>query len=57
MQVTRYSVADSDGYIANEDQMDSDLVGFLSTIVSIFPSLKTIIAGESYVGTYIVSSV
>ncbi|KAJ7202095.1 alpha/beta-hydrolase [Mycena pura] len=53
---TGYSTSDSTGYIADEDQMGEDFVGFLSNIVKIFPSLATrplYLMGESYAGTFI----
>ncbi|KIK61689.1 hypothetical protein GYMLUDRAFT_260725 [Collybiopsis luxurians FD-317 M1] len=53
---TGFSTADSDGYIASEDQMGADFLGFLSNLVKVFPSLATRplhITGESYAGTYI----
>ncbi|KLO07454.1 alpha/beta-hydrolase [Schizopora paradoxa] len=53
---TGYSTADTQGYIADEDQMAEDFLGFLSNLVKIFPSLATrplFLTGESYAGTYI----
>ncbi|CAL1714145.1 unnamed protein product [Somion occarium] len=53
---TGWSTADSDGYVADEDQMGEDFFGFLTNLVEVFPSLKTrplYITGESYAGTYI----
>ncbi|KAJ7208969.1 alpha/beta-hydrolase [Mycena pura] len=53
---TGWSTTDSTGYIADEDQMGEDFVGFLSNIVKIFPRLATRplhIMGESYAGMYI----
>jgi len=54
---TGYSTADTTGYVADEDQMAADFLGFLSNLVKIFPSLATrplFLTGESYAGTYIV---
>ncbi|EMD31271.1 hypothetical protein CERSUDRAFT_119819 [Gelatoporia subvermispora B] len=53
---TGFSTADSTGYIADEDQMGQDFVGFLSNLVQVFPGLATrplYLTGESYAGTYI----
>ncbi|KAI0366274.1 alpha/beta-hydrolase [Pilatotrama ljubarskyi] len=53
---TGFSTADSTGYIADEDQMGEDFLGFLSNLVSVFPSLATrplYLTGESYAGTFI----
>jgi len=53
---TGWSTADATGYVADEDQMGQDFFGFLSNLVSVFPSLKTRplhLTGESYSGTYI----
>ncbi|KAF9461223.1 Alpha/Beta hydrolase protein [Collybia nuda] len=51
-----YSTADADGYVANEDQMGADFMGFLANLVKVFPSLATRplhLTGESYAGVYI----
>ncbi|KAI0076167.1 alpha/beta-hydrolase [Panus rudis PR-1116 ss-1] len=69
---TGYSTSDSKGYVANEDQTGEDfplaplyaairanddfLMGFLTNLVKVFPSLATrplYLTGESYAGTYI----
>ncbi|KAH8116530.1 alpha/beta-hydrolase [Phellopilus nigrolimitatus] len=53
---TGFSTADSDGYIADEDQMGADFLGFLANLVKVFPSLAhrpLLLTGESYAGTYI----
>ncbi|KDQ51766.1 hypothetical protein JAAARDRAFT_40793 [Jaapia argillacea MUCL 33604] len=54
---TGFATADSDGgYIADEDHMAEDFLGFLSNLVSVFPSLKVrplYLTGESYCGVYI----
>ncbi|KLO06645.1 alpha/beta-hydrolase [Schizopora paradoxa] len=53
---TGYSTADRFGYIADEDQMAEDFIGFLSNVVKVFPSLAKrplLLTGESYAGTYI----
>ncbi|KAJ8474878.1 hypothetical protein ONZ45_g15798 [Pleurotus djamor] len=53
---TGYSTCDENGFVANEDQMGQDFVGFLSNLVKVFPSLATrplYLTGESYAGTYI----
>ncbi|KAI0349727.1 alpha/beta-hydrolase [Trametes cingulata] len=53
---TGFSTADSTGYVADEDQMGDDFLGFLSNLVSVFPSLATrplYLTGESYAGTFI----
>ncbi|KAI1786917.1 alpha/beta-hydrolase [Ganoderma leucocontextum] len=53
---TGYSTADVQGYIADEDQMGEDFVGFLTNLVSVFPSLATrplYLIGESYGGMFI----
>ncbi|KAI0718592.1 alpha/beta-hydrolase [Cerioporus squamosus] len=53
---TGFSTADAMGYIADEDQMGEDFIGFLKNLVSVFPSLATrplYLTGESYAGTYI----
>ncbi|OCH94794.1 alpha/beta-hydrolase [Obba rivulosa] len=53
---TGYSTSDSTGYIADEDQMAQDFLGFLTNLVHIFPGLATrplYLTGESYAGTYI----
>ncbi|KAH7922313.1 alpha/beta-hydrolase [Leucogyrophana mollusca] len=51
-----FGTADSDGYIADEDQMASDFFGFLENLVKVFPGLATRplhLTGESYAGMYI----
>ncbi|KAF7314221.1 Carboxypeptidase [Mycena kentingensis (nom. inval.)] len=51
-----YSTADAAGYIADEDQMGADFMGFLANLVKVFPSLATRplhLTGESYAGVYI----
>ncbi|KAL5492153.1 hypothetical protein ACEPAI_3600 [Sanghuangporus weigelae] len=51
-----FATADSSGYVADEDQMGEDFLGFLSNLVKVFPSLATrplLLTGESYAGTYI----
>jgi len=53
---TGYSTADRFGYVADEDQMAEDFVGFLTNVVKVFPSLAKrplFLTGESYAGTYI----
>ncbi|KAI5120253.1 hypothetical protein M0805_004589 [Coniferiporia weirii] len=53
---TGFSTADSTGYVADEDQMGEDFVGFLTNLVKVFPSLAKrplLLTGESYAGTYI----
>ncbi|KAH9913998.1 alpha/beta-hydrolase [Epithele typhae] len=51
-----WSTTDSDGYVADEDQVGTDFMGFLSNLVKVFPSLATrplYLTGESYAGRYI----
>ncbi|EGO22337.1 hypothetical protein SERLADRAFT_473031 [Serpula lacrymans var. lacrymans S7.9] len=51
-----FGTADSDGYVADEDQMATDFFGFLENLVKVFPSLSTRplhLTGESYAGMYI----
>lgn len=51
-----FSTADSAGYVADEDQVGRDFMGFLDNLVKVFPSLRTrplYLTGESYAGTYI----
>ncbi|KAJ6620632.1 Alpha/Beta hydrolase protein [Mycena sp. CBHHK59/15] len=53
---TGFSTADAAGYIADEDQMGADFMGFLANLVKVFPSLATRplhLTGESYSGVYI----
>ncbi|KAI0643827.1 alpha/beta-hydrolase [Trametes meyenii] len=53
---TGFSTSDRRGYVADEDQMAEDFLGFLSNLVKVFPSLATrplYLTGESYAGTYI----
>ncbi|KAJ7463398.1 Alpha/Beta hydrolase protein [Mycena galericulata] len=53
---TGFSTADAAGYIADEDQMGADFMGFLENLVKVFPSLATRplhLTGESYAGVYI----
>ncbi|KAJ7108885.1 Alpha/Beta hydrolase protein [Mycena crocata] len=53
---TGFSTADAAGYIADEDQMGADFMGFLANLVKVFPSLATRplhLTGESYAGVYI----
>ncbi|KAJ7117599.1 alpha/beta-hydrolase [Mycena epipterygia] len=53
---TGFSTADAAGYIADEDQMGADFMGFLTNLVKVFPSLATRplhLTGESYAGVYI----
>ncbi|KAJ6464618.1 Alpha/Beta hydrolase protein [Mycena vitilis] len=51
-----FATADAAGYIADEDQMGADFMGFLANLVKVFPSLATRplhLTGESYAGMYI----
>ncbi|KAK0202661.1 Alpha/Beta hydrolase protein [Desarmillaria ectypa] len=51
-----FATADADGYVADEDQVGKDFMGFLENFVKVFPSLATrplYITGESYAGVYI----
>ncbi|KAK0467098.1 Alpha/Beta hydrolase protein [Desarmillaria tabescens] len=51
-----FATADADGYVADENQVGEDFMGFLENFVKVFPSLATrplYITGESYAGTYI----
>ncbi|KAG6812783.1 hypothetical protein H0H92_000553 [Tricholoma furcatifolium] len=51
-----YSTADADGYVADEDQVGADFMGFLGNLVKVFPHLATRplhLTGESYSGYYI----
>ncbi|GLB41836.1 putative peptidase S10 family protein [Lyophyllum shimeji] len=51
-----YSTADANGYVADEDQVGADFMGFLANLVKVFPSLATRplhLTGESYAGYYI----
>ncbi|KAJ7210524.1 alpha beta-hydrolase [Mycena pura] len=51
-----FSTADAAGYIADEDQMGADFMGFLANLVKVFPTLATRplhLTGESYAGVYI----
>ncbi|TFK39879.1 Alpha/Beta hydrolase protein [Crucibulum laeve] len=51
-----FSTADANGYIADEDQMGADFMGFLGNLIKVFPSLATRplhLTGESYAGVYI----
>ncbi|PAV20210.1 alpha beta-hydrolase [Pyrrhoderma noxium] len=51
-----FATADSTGYVADEDQVGKDFVGFLSNLVKVFPSLAKrplLLTGESYAGTYL----
>ncbi|EMD31276.1 hypothetical protein CERSUDRAFT_89132 [Gelatoporia subvermispora B] len=53
---TGFSTADATGFIADEDQMADDFLGFLTNLVAIFPGLASrplYLTGESYAGTYI----
>ncbi|KAF9028443.1 alpha/beta-hydrolase [Hymenopellis radicata] len=53
---TGFSTADTEGYIADEDQMGEDFMGFLENLVKVFPGLATRplhLTGESYAGVYI----
>ncbi|KAJ7066374.1 alpha/beta-hydrolase [Mycena amicta] len=53
---TGFSTADAAGYIADEDQMGADFMGFLANLVKVFPNLATRplhLTGESYAGVYI----
>ncbi|KAH9848633.1 alpha/beta-hydrolase [Lenzites betulinus] len=53
---TGFSTADTKGYVADEDQMAEDFLGFLTNLVRVFPSLAArplYLTGESYAGTYI----
>ncbi|KAM5536828.1 hypothetical protein V8D89_009546 [Ganoderma adspersum] len=53
---TGYSTADTEGYVANEDQTAEDFLGFLTYLVEVFPSLATrplYLTGESYAGMFI----
>ncbi|KAJ7763548.1 alpha beta-hydrolase [Mycena maculata] len=53
---TGFATADAAGYIADEDQMGADFMGFLENLVKVFPSLATrplYLTGESYAGVYI----
>ncbi|KAG6821213.1 hypothetical protein H0H93_004034 [Arthromyces matolae] len=51
-----YATADANGYVADEDQIGADFMGFLTNLVKVFPSLATRplhLTGESYSGYYI----
>ncbi|KAG6866596.1 hypothetical protein C0991_002084 [Blastosporella zonata] len=51
-----FSTADANGYVADEDQVGADFMGFLANLVKVFPSLATrplYLTGESYSGYYI----
>lgn len=51
-----YSTADANGYVADEEQVGADFMGFLANLVKVFPSLATRplhLTGESYAGYYI----
>ncbi|THV05581.1 alpha/beta-hydrolase [Dendrothele bispora CBS 962.96] len=51
-----FSTADSEGYVADEEQIGKDFMGFLANLVKVFPSLTNrplYLSGESYAGTYI----
>ncbi|PSR72472.1 hypothetical protein PHLCEN_2v11686 [Hermanssonia centrifuga] len=53
---TGWSTCDQKGFVADEDQVGEDFMGFLGNLVKVFPSLKTrplYLTGESYAGTYI----
>ncbi|KAJ6581885.1 Alpha/Beta hydrolase protein [Mycena capillaripes] len=53
---TGFATADAAGYIADEDQMGADFMGFLANLVKVFPNLATRplhLTGESYAGVYI----
>ncbi|KAF8917843.1 alpha/beta-hydrolase [Mucidula mucida] len=54
---TGFSTADTEGYIADEDQMGEDFVhGLFGKLVKVFPGLATrplYLTGESYAGVYI----
>lgn len=51
-----FATADADGYVADEELVGEDFMGFLGNFVKVFPSLATrplYITGESYAGVYI----
>lgn len=51
-----FSTADAAGYVADEDQVGEDFIGFLTNLVKVFPSLAKrplVLSGESYAGMYI----
>ncbi|KAJ7716754.1 Alpha/Beta hydrolase protein [Mycena metata] len=51
-----FATADAAGYVADEDQMGADFMGFLANLVKVFPTLATRplhLTGESYAGMYI----
>ncbi|KAF9269106.1 alpha/beta-hydrolase [Marasmius fiardii PR-910] len=51
-----FATADANGYVADEDQIGQDFMGFLSNLVKVFPNLAgrpLHLTGESYAGTYI----
>ncbi|KAL0059396.1 hypothetical protein AAF712_013837 [Marasmius tenuissimus] len=53
---TGYSTADADGYVADQDQIGEDFMGFLGNLVKVFPNLAgrpLYLTGESYAGAYI----
>ncbi|KAL0572767.1 hypothetical protein V5O48_009200 [Marasmius crinis-equi] len=53
---TGYATADAGGYVADEDQIGQDFMGFLGNLVKVFPNLAgrpLYLTGESYAGTYI----
>ncbi|KAF8550322.1 alpha beta-hydrolase [Imleria badia] len=53
---TGFSTVDTDGLVADEDQVAADFMGFLENFVKVFPNLATRplhITGESYAGMYI----
>ncbi|KAG7094004.1 hypothetical protein E1B28_007634 [Marasmius oreades] len=51
-----FATTDSDGYVADEDQIGQDFMGFLGNLLKVFPNLAgrpLHITGESYAGQYI----
>lgn len=37
---TGYATSDAEGFVADEDQMGDDFMGFLSNLIQIFPTLR-----------------
>ncbi|KZP13619.1 alpha/beta-hydrolase [Athelia psychrophila] len=53
---TGFSTTDADGYVADQEQVGEDFVGFLTNLVAVFPGLATrpfYLTGESYAGRFI----